>query len=454
VTLVAATTPSNTSSYRAQGGLAAALSDDDSPAQHYRDTERVGRGLVRPSAASTVCELAPSLVEQLREIGVGFDTDPHGRLQLGLEGGHSRRRVVHAGGGATGQRVVRQLSSLAALDPSITIVDPVSAVALLLAGGECAGVVCSNRVALAADAVVICTGGAAALWARTTNPPGSLGSGLLLALAAGATLADLEFVQFHPTVVSGIPGLDGFLVSEAVRGEGATLHDSAGERFVDELAPRDEVARAVWVRLQASGTAAVQLDLRAVDPARFPNIFSALRDAGVDPSVSRIAVAPAAHYTMGGIVTDLEGRSTVPRLYAVGEVACTGLHGANRLASNSLTECFVFAARAGRAAAEEPRMRAGSREVAAAYCSAPSSAAREAMWRHAGLIRSPDGLAELSDASHPLARLVARCAMLREESRGAHARADYPSTDPDLAGRHTVVDRWDGAPRLELWADV
>ena len=203
---------------------------------------------------------------------------------------------------------------------------------------------------IAAAATVLATGGAAALWSRTTNPAGATGGGLLLAHAAGAELADLELMQFHPTAVVGDNGADGFLVTEAVRGEGARLLDAGGERFVDELAPRDEVARAVQQQMTATGATSVGLDMRDVDPALFPNVVSALRRAGIDPERELVPVAPAAHYMMGGIATDLDGRATLPGLYAVGECSCTGLHGANRLASNSLSECFVFGARAARAA--------------------------------------------------------------------------------------------------------
>src|SRR6202040_1050632 len=219
---------------------------------------------------------------------------------------------------------------------------------------RCAGLVCDDGQILATRAVVIGTGGAAALWARTTNPPGSQGVGLLLAHHAGAALADLELLQFHPTAVIGVAGREGFLVTEAIRGEGATLHDETGERFVDELAPRDEVSRAIESRLRESGEPSVGLDMRDVDPAHFPNVVSALREAGLDPTRELIPVAPAAHYTMGGIVVDLHARSTLPGLYAVGESSCTGLHGANRLASNSLSECFVFARRAIDHALSEP----------------------------------------------------------------------------------------------------
>ncbi len=202
-----------------------------------------------------------------------------------------------------------------------------------------------------ARGTIIAAGGAAALWRRTTNPPGSQGTGLLLAQRAGAAIADLEFVQFHPTAVTGIAGREGFLVTEAIRGEGATIVGPDGERFVEELAPRDEVSRAIWEVMDRTGAPSVRLDMRAVDPARFPNVVEALRRSGLDPATELIPIAPAAHYVMGGVMTDLHGSTGVPGLYVIGESACTGLHGANRLASNSLSECAVFGARAARAAA-------------------------------------------------------------------------------------------------------
>jgi len=294
--------------------------------------------------------------------------------------------------------------------------------------------------------VILASGGAAALWSRTTNPPGSYGSGLLLARAAGADLADLELVQFHPTAVTGIPGREGFLVSEAVRGEGATLIDAAGDRFTDELQPRDAVAKAI-----VAHGGPVYLDMRAIDPARFPNVVRALRDAGHDPSTQPVPVAPASHYVMGGIVTDLQGRSSAPGLYAVGECACTGLHGANRLASNSLSECFVFGYRAAFAALGEPAPGPDVLEPTDAVAGPPSRETRRAMWAHAGLERDAATLAPLLRDPHPLARLVARCAIAREETRGAHSRSDFPSTDPNLDGRHTVLKAADEEPRFVFW---
>jgi L-aspartate oxidase len=447
VSLVSATPLAQTASYWAQGGLAAALAADDSFELHLRDTELAGRGLVRRTAAETLVREAPARVRDLQALGVRFDADRFGQLALGLEGGHSVRRVVHAGGSATGRRVVRQLSALAVQEPRIRVFEGARAHALWTdedpTHPRCRGLVCDDGRAIAARAVVIATGGAAALWARTTNPPGSQGVGLLLAHAAGAALADLELLQFHPTAVIGVPGREGFLVTEAIRGEGATLHDAAGERFVDELAPRDVVSRAIQERLQRTGERSVGLDMRAIDPAHFPNVVSALRDAGLDPTRKLIPVAPAAHYMMGGIVTDLHGRSTLAGLYAVGESSCTGLHGANRLASNSLSECFVFAARAVAHALAEPGERPAAtgeralRELPQAVVAEPST--RAALWRDAGVVRTQEGLSRLLADPHPLARLIARCALARTESRGAHLRADCPQLDPAFELRHAVV---------------
>jgi L-aspartate oxidase len=446
VVLVSATPLAQTASYWAQGGLAAALAADDSYELHLSDTELAGRGLVRRSAAEILVREAPECVGDLQALGVRFDADSSGRLALGLEGGHSVRRVVHAGGSATGRRVVRQLSALVAAEPRITVLEGARARALWSSDGRCRGLICDDDRLIATRAVVLATGGAAALWARTTNPPGSQGIGLLLAHAAGASLADLELLQFHPTAVIGVAGREGFLVTEAIRGEGATLHDHTGERFVDELAPRDEVSRAIQVQLQESGERSVGLDMRMVDPAHFPNVVASLREAGLDPTHELIPVAPAAHYTMGGIAADLYARSSLPGLYAVGESSCTGLHGANRLASNSLSECFVFARRAivHALAAPAPETAPPSTpelETLRALPPTPvtDASTRTALWRDAGIVRSAEGLTRLLEDPHPLARLIARCALTRTESRGAHRRLDYPALDPALDHRHVVV---------------
>jgi L-aspartate oxidase len=459
VALISATPLAQTASYWAQGGLAAALAPDDSPRLHCQDTELAGRDLVRHSAAALLARQAPECVRDLQSLGVRFDADRFGHLALGLEGGHSLRRVVHAGGSATGRRVVRQLSAVAAADRRIAVLEGERARALCKVEGRCQGVLCESGEAIAARAVVIATGGAAALWARTTNPPGSQGIGLVLAHAAGALLADLELLQFHPTAVIGVAGREGFLVTEAIRGEGATLVDANGERFVDELLPRDEVSKAILAQLERTAARSVGLDMRGIDPARFPNVVSALQEAGLDPTSELVPVAPAAHYMMGGILTDLDARSTLPGLYAVGEASCTGLHGANRLASNSLSECFVFARRAVEHALSEPalpltdsRLRELERQRQSAAAPPPRAdrATRELLWRDAGIERTPEALTGLLGNPHPLIALIARSALERTESRGAHQRRDHPQQDSRFDHRHVVVSG-DGATAWQTW---
>jgi len=519
VALLSAAALAQTASYWAQGGLAAALAADDTPELHLADTERAGRGAVRRSAAQALVAEAPACVRDLEALGFHFDADRRGRLALGLEGGHSVRRIVHAGGSATGRRLLRELSALVVAHERVQVIEGARMSGLLVSDGRCHGVsyspngrpngraveprsedrrsgkphsgdhhsgdphsgnvrsadIRSDDLRIHARATILSTGGAAALWARTTNPPGSIGQGLLLAHAAGAQLADLEFMQFHPTAVIGVRGREGFLITEAIRGEGATLlaaeRGGDGERFVDELAPRDEVSRAIWECLRQTGERSVNLDMRAIDPALFPNVVGALREAGLDPTRELVPVAPAAHYTIGGVVCDLHGRSAVPGLYAVGETACTGLHGANRLASNSLSECFVFGRRAALASLDEPAPAAATALAArraeptpvsstapTTHQAEPSSSAgaaptarraeaiapvsqttREALWKHAGIERDAAGLRELLADPHPLARMLARCALAREETRGTHARLDHPQRDPDLDGRHAVI---------------
>jgi L-aspartate oxidase len=395
-------------------------------------------------------EESPAAVRDLIARGVVFDLDHEGRLALGLEGGHTSRRIVHAGGSQTGHEITSKLAAMVAAEDRIEVRERTSATALWSDGERCHGVL-TDGGPIAAPATVLSTGGAAALWSRTTNPRGAIGAGPVLAAAAGAELADLEFCQFHPTALA-LPGtrFDGALITEAVRGEGALLLDSSGARFTDELAPRDAVTGAILERMREEGTSRVLLDLRGIEPARFPNVFASLADAGLDPAASPVPVAPAAHYTMGGVAVDLDGRSSLPGLYAVGECSCTGLHGANRLASNSLSECFVFGGRAAPAALAEPD--GGERPSLPEWrFEPPTEATREAVWRRAGPLRNPDDLASLVCNPYPLAKAVATCALARRESRGGHLRTDLPTIDHELDGVHLVLGPG-GEVRRETWA--
>jgi L-aspartate oxidase len=407
----------SSNSYAAQGGIAAAVGPDDDPELHTADTVAAGRGLCRQTAVELLTREAPGRIADLRRLGVRFDDG------LGREGGHSRARVVHAGGADTGRHVADVLTARAREHPRIR-----------LAEGERI----TTLAVLRGAPLVLASGGYAALWARTTNPRGAVGDGLLLAHGAGAALADLELVQFHPTALRDENGHDGFLLSEALRGAGATLLDGAGERFVDELAPRDVVARAVAAR------AGARLDLRPVERDRYPTLMATLEEAGYDPAGEPVPVSPASHYAIGGIATDLDGLTTVPGLYAAGECACSGIHGANRLASNSLLECLVFGRRAGLAALDGPHFDVDATTIDAA--ADPGAV----LWSDAGLIRSAGGLGRLLDSPHPLVRLIAACGLAREESRGVHFREDFPVESEELAG-HLVVHPG-REPELERWS--
>jgi L-aspartate oxidase len=445
----------SSNSFMAQGGIAAAIGPGDDPDQHMADTLVAGRGLCDPAAVRVMVDEGVERVAGLARLGVPFDRDDAGAPLLAREGGHGRRRILHARGAATGAAVAETLIDLVAREPRIRVLEHAAAIGLRAGDGACSGAWVLTRdelLALDARMTLLATGGAGALFARTTNPPGATGDGIALAHRAGAAVADLEFVQFHPTALAA--GGSAFLISEAVRGEGAHLVDADGRRFMRavhpdaELAPRDVVASALHDRLEAGRRS--YLTLAHLDPAvvtgRFANLAEGCARAGLDLRRDPIPVAPASHYVMGGIATDVDGATSLAGLYAAGECACTGVHGANRLASNSLLECFVFSHRAVRAGLSadppapvdaDPPERTGAR--------APLAQLRRRMWRGAGPARDRAGLEELIAhlAAGPesnaalVADLIARAALDRTETRGAHVRRDHPDLDPAQERRRT-----------------
>ncbi|MER8417593.1 L-aspartate oxidase [Mesorhizobium sp. M1329] len=435
------------SSAWAQGGLAASLGDDDEPALHLSDTLAAGDGLCDAEAARRIVYAAPAAIEDLARLGVRFDRTPEGALRLGLEAAHGRRRIVHAGGDGSGRELMRALVAAVRSTPTIEVVEGIEARRLAVEDGRITGVLAScstGPVFLAMGRVVLATGGIGGLFHDTTNPLGSWGQGLALAACAGATLADLEFIQFHPTALDGserpMP-----LISEAVRGEGATIVDETGRRFLvgvrgAELASRDVVARAVWRHL-ADGHH-VFLDVRekpgATFAQHFPTIASACSKAGIDPTRDLIPIRPAQHYHMGGVAVDLAGRTSIPGLWACGEVASTGLHGANRLASNSLTEAVVCARWVAESIAGSSD--GGGKRAMALDLPAPDPRpVRPLLSRALGVTRDGEGLKEAARALLPLLQphdaasdpaavglMITIAALLRRESRGAHFRTDFP----------------------------
>lgn len=458
----------------AQGGIAAALADDDSPEEHEQDTLVAGVGLCDEEAVRVLVTEGPDAVRDLIAWGAQFDTDSSGAISLTREGGHHRNRIAHAGGDATGAEVSRALVAAVRADPGIEIIENALVLDLITGDDGSAQGVTLHVIgpgqrdgvgAALAPAVVLATGGFGQVFGQTTNPYVSTGDGVALALRAGAEVADLEFVQFHPTVLWLGPLAQGQqpLVSEAVRGEGAVLLDFAGEAFMAsehplaDLAPRDVVAKAIMRRMRETGSAHVWLDGRGLGADmwvhRFPTIVESCRIRGIDPVTDLIPVAPAQHYVSGGVLTDVWGRSSIRGLYACGEVACTGVHGANRLASNSLLEGLVFSRRIAAAIAEDG--------LASARIDIPTSegalighgvrrAMQQVMDEEAGVLRSEDSLvrarawlAACSDAEsgrpctedwettnmHAIATVLVEHAIARTETRGSHWREDFPDRD-------------------------
>ncbi|MFC4067132.1 L-aspartate oxidase [Actinoplanes subglobosus] len=488
----------------AQGGIAAVLDPLDTPQAHAYDTEIAGVGLCDPAAVRVLVEEGPARIRELIRRGAEFDRNPDGSLMLTREGGHRADRIVHAGGDATGAEVQRALHEAVRRDPWIRLVEHALVLDLLRAAdGRACGLTLhvlgegseDGVGAILARAVVLATGGMGQIFSSTTNPSVSTGDGVALALRAGAEVTDVEFVQFHPTsfVTAGISGVGSSrdsvevplvdavqrpLISEALRGEGAHLVDESGTRFMvgqhelAELAPRDVVAKGIYRVLRATGADQVYLDARHLGKefleGRFPTIMASTRAAGVDPATDLIPVAPAAHYASGGVRTDLHGRTSIPGLYACGEVACTGVHGANRLASNSLLEGLVFARRiADDIARELPGQAEPARDTAPgpAWVADPAIRAelQRAMTRGAGVLRSADSL---DTAAKELARLAEQrsrpntaawevtnlltvastlvaSARSRRETRGCHWREDHPN----------AADEWRGHLRNAVGSD-
>ncbi len=489
-TLLTRGRPGSGCSRWAQGGIAAALGADDSAALHAADTLMVSGGIGDAVVAEAVSVAAAGRIAWLQALGAHFDMTADGTLTLGREAGHSVRRIVHAHGDATGAEVMRALTAAVSVRDDIELCENHELIDLVISDDRVVGVLAladgEHPIIILAPAVVLATGGLGGMYAHTTNPAEVTGDGIAIAARAGARLADLEFVQFHPTALAvesdPLP-----LLTEALRGEGAVLVNDRGDRFMQglhpdaELAPRDIVARAVWrqrmagheVYLDGSGT------VGAAFPERFPTVWKAAQCAGFDPRHQGLPVTPAEHYAMGGIATDGAGRASIPGLWAVGECSSSGLHGANRLASNSLLEGMVIgaAAAASIAAADAdaiatsgwlvPERAIGEAVYPAGLTNAGEMAVaiRTLMWKHAGVERSAGGLREALveldrlQARHPqsthaernmqqLARLIVQAALARPESRGAHWRADYPVTLPGLARRSFTVARLERAVAL------
>ncbi len=469
----------------AQGGIAVALSEDDRVALHEEDTLNAGAGLCDERAVRVMVEDGPRLIQELIDWGTEFDREG-GRLVFTQEAAHSRRRILHAHGDSTGREIVRALIARARSERGISFMAHAATESLLVKEGRVYGVRYLDPLvraprSLRARAVILASGGAGQVFLHTTNPSVATGDGMAMAYAAGAELADMEFVQFHPTALN-VPEAPRFLLSEAMRGEGGVLRNAAGKRFMSryheraELAPRDVVSRSIVAEMQRTATKTVYLDMRALDARylinRFPKIYETCLRYNLDITKDLLPVSPASHYCMGGVRTDLEGRASLAGLYAAGEVSCTGVHGANRLASNSLLEGLVFGARAGRAAAldcahaslqtngdsapddENGAATPNARPVAGEVALAVRKRVRRLMWERVGILRSRESVsralfefeqiarAPLSRASRnflTVATLITRAALWREESRGAHYRTDYPQRDDAHWLLHSII---------------
>jgi L-aspartate oxidase len=474
VLVVAKDSLRESSSEYAQGGIAAALAEDDRVELHEQDTLAAGDGLCDRDAVRTLVSEGPPAIEKLIEWGAEFDREGS-RLAFAREGAHSRSRVLHAHGDSTGAEIARTLYLKAATLPNVEFHSYAAVTDLLVRDGMAAGAMAFDREAgrfetLQARAVLLATGGLGRVFRETTNPDVATGDGVAAAWRAGARIGDIEFVQFHPTALA-LPGVPRFLLSEALRGEGGKLKNIRGERFMPryhqmaDLAPRDVVSRAIVREMQATRADHVLLDLAHIArkhlEQRFPRIFSTCKRYGVDLGTTPAPVTPAAHYAMGGVTTDLDGATNIERLYAAGEVASTGVHGANRLASNSLLEGVVFGGRAGRAMmrwaaaplVEPPRM------PQPLFPAMKESDVRELSWQCCGILRDAGGLRQavstLADAAvsassarrdfeirsmHTVALLIARCALAREESRGGHFRTDFPEKRVEFE-KHSSVER-------------